>query len=184
MTALRIALTGHSGSGKSTCTDLIEEFAAERGLGVHRVPLARPLYQLQQRVYAHAGVGLAAGAQDQLLLEDLAGHLRRINPRSLADDFLARVELGVAEGADILLNDDLRDPQVDAPALRAASFRVLRITCEPARREERLALRGDLTRTDRSTSRIELITPDAVIDNSADLGSYRVAVHQLLGSWL
>jgi dephospho-CoA kinase len=181
---LRIALTALSGSGKSTCAAELTRYAAERGLKVARVPLARPLYRLQDLVYDSAGVRLAAGAQDQELMEELARHLRRLNPGALAYDCLSRAEKAAADGADIIVNEDLRDPHVDAPALRSAGFRVLRITCAESARLGRLERRGDLTLADRSTSEIDLITPDAVLDNSVDLDSYRAAVRRLLGSWL
>lgn len=181
---LRVAVLGLSGAGKSTCAGLITGFAARRGLSVARIPLARPLYELQERVYVTAGVQLRPGAQDQLLLEDLAGHLRRINPEALVADFLARMNQAVDDGVRVLINDDLREPHVDAPAVRAAGFRILRITCDEAVRQVRLKKRGDLTRTDRSTREIDLIGPDAVIDNSAGLDDYRTAVHDLLASWL
>jgi ribose 1,5-bisphosphokinase PhnN len=182
---LRVAVIGLSGSGKSTCAGLIREWAAERGLGVARVPLARPLYELQAEVYAAAGVALRAGDQDQVLLEALAAHLRRINPASLVDAFLDRAAEAVESGADVLINDDLRDPHVDAPALRAEGFRVARITCAEPMRLKRLAERGDLTRADGSTSGLDLIEPDAVLDNSAeDLPAYRTKVRELMESWL
>ncbi|KPI03543.1 hypothetical protein OK074_4910 [Actinobacteria bacterium OK074] len=182
---LRIAVIGLSGSGKSTCAGIVREWAAERALTVTRVPLARPLYELQSQVYESAGVPLQPGAQDQVLLESLATQLRRINPRSLVDAFLARAAEAVRDGADLLVNDDLRDPHVDAPALRAEGFRVLRVTCAEPVRLKRLAERGDLTRADGSTSGLDLIEPDAVLDNSADdLPAYRAKVRALMGSWL
>ncbi|WP_328744909.1 hypothetical protein OHT57_05575 [Streptomyces sp. NBC_00285] len=171
---LRIAVIGHSGSGKSTCAVTLREYAVEAGLGFARIPLARPLYELQDRVYAAAGAPLRPGAQDQVLMEDLAGHLRRLNPRALADDFAARLADCTAG---LVVNDDLRDPFVDTPALRALGFRILRITCEEELRLSRLADRADLTRADGSTRGLDLIEPDTVIDNSGDLAAYRTAIH-------
>ncbi|MET9546455.1 hypothetical protein ABZY36_14250 [Streptomyces sp. NPDC006627] len=183
--ALRVAVIGLSGSGKSTCAGIVREWAAERGLTVTRVPLARPLYAMQKRFYEAAGVPLREGAQDQVLLEAIATQLRRINPRSLVDDFLARADAAARDGADVLINDDLRDPHTDAPALRAEGFRVVRVSCDEAVRQVRLKRRGDLSRADGSTSAIDRIEPDAVLDNSADdLSAYRAAVRDLMGSWL
>lgn len=182
---LRVAVIGLSGSGKSTCAGLIREWAAERGLTMARLPLARPLYELQTEVYAAAGVALRAGDQDQVLLEALATHLRRINPASLLDAFFARAAEAIEVGADLLINDDLRDPHVDAPALRAEGFRVVRISCAEPMRLKRLAERGDLTHADGSTAGLDLIEPDAVLDNSAhDLSAYRTKVRDLMGCWL
>jgi hypothetical protein len=181
---LRIAVIGLSGSGKSTCASIVREWAAERDLTVARVPLARPLYRLQEQVYAAAGVELRPGAQDQVLLEEIANQLRRINPRSLADDFLSRAAAAEYAGTRVLINDDLRDPHVDTPALRAAGFRVLRISCDEELRQIRLKERGDLSRTDRSTSAIDLIEADAeLVNNGPGLPEYRSAVRELMRSW-
>ncbi|MEU6357423.1 hypothetical protein ABZ896_50360 [Streptomyces sp. NPDC047072] len=171
---IRVAIVGHSGSGKSTCAATLREYATEQGIGFARIPLARPLYELQDRVYTTAGTPLGAGAQDQVLMEDLAGHLRRLNPRALVDDFAARLADCTAG---LVVNDDLRDPFVDAPALRELGFRILRVTCDERLRLARLADRADLTRADGSTRALDLIEPDAVIDNSGDLAAYRTAIH-------
>ncbi|MGW4800889.1 hypothetical protein ACWEPC_51570, partial [Nonomuraea sp. NPDC004297] len=122
-----------------------------------------------------------AGAQDQILMESLADSMRRIRPESLADDFLSRL---ASTDADIVVNDDLRDPFVDALALRAHGFRVLRVTAAPQVRETRLAGRGDTSRADRSTSDLDLIKPDAVLDNSGPLTEHRDALRQIVRRWL
>ncbi|KPI16962.1 hypothetical protein OK074_1755 [Actinobacteria bacterium OK074] len=176
---LRIAVIGHSGSGKSTCASILKQYAAEQGLSFARIALARPLYELQDRVYATAGAPLRAGAQDQVLMEDLAGHLRRLNPRALADDFAARL---AHCPAGLVVNDDLRDPLIDAPALRELGFRILRITCDEGLRLARLTERADLTRADASTRNLDLIEPDVVLDNSTDLTAYRAAIHATVRS--
>lgn len=178
---MRIAIIGLSGCGKSTTAGIVARYAADKGLSCATVKLATPLYELQEQVYRRAGAPIAPGAQDQVLLEALADAMRRANPRSLADDFLARL---AGTSADIVINDDLRDPHVDAIVLRDNGFRVLRVTASTAVRDRRLACRGDLTRADRSTGQLDLIEPDAVLDNSGDLDDHRAAVHSLLGGWL
>ncbi|MFJ7626087.1 hypothetical protein ACIQZN_06310 [Streptomyces sp. NPDC097595] len=180
--SLRISVVGLAGAGKSTCASFIEEYARDKGLAHTRVKLAAPLYDLQAEVYRRAGAPLREGAQDQVLMEALADAMRRIRPDSLVADFTSRLAGAGASG--LIVNDDLRDPHVDAPALRAHGFRVLRVTCDEEVRLRRLDGRGDPSRADRSTRDIDLITPDAVIDNSADADTYRSAVHALLGSWL
>lgn len=178
---LRIAVIGHSGSGKSTCATVLRDYAAAQGLRFARIALARPLYRLQDRVYAVAGMRPRAGAQDQVLMEDLASHLRRLNPRALADDFATQL---ADCSADLVVNDDLRDPVVDAPALRELDFWILRITCQEQVRLSRLAARAELTRSDGSTRDLDLdlIEPNMVIDNSGDLDTYRSAIHHVVRS--
>ena len=178
---LRVSVIGLSGCGKSTFAALARSYAAERGLSYAVVKLAAPLYDLQARVYATAGVRLGPGEQDQVLMESLADALRRIRPESIADDFLARL---AATDADVVVNDDLRDPHVDAVVLRRHGFRIVRVTADPAVRDRRLASRRDRTRADRSTALLDLITPDVVLDNSGELADYRGRVHDLLGRWL
>jgi dephospho-CoA kinase len=181
MSTLRIAVIGLSGCGKSTTTGIVAEYATDKGLTCATVKLATPLYDLQEQVYRRAGVEIPPGAQDQVLLEALADAMRRIRPHSLADDFLARL---AKTHTDVVLNDDLRDPHVDAVVLRDNGFRILRVTASPEVRQQRLAGRGDLTRADASTSGLDLIRPDAVLDNSGTLADHRAAVHALLGGWL
>jgi hypothetical protein len=178
---LRIAVIGLAGSGKSTFAGVVAELAHERGLRCARLGLAAPLYALQERVYEAARTPLREGAQDQVLMETLARALRRISPTSLVDHFLDR--LGAVE-ADVVVNDDLRDPHVDAVRLAAQGFRVVRVRATEPVRAARLSGRGDLTRSDRSTDELDRIVPDAVIDNDGDLDAFRAAVRALVGSWL
>jgi dephospho-CoA kinase len=181
MSKLRLAIIGLSGSGKSTTAGLVKRFVENEGLSYAVVKLATPLYELQREVYGRAGVQLAPGEQDQVLMEHLAESLRRIRPDSLAADFLARL---AETDADVVVNDDLRDPHVDAPALRGNGFRVLRVVADPPVRAARLTERADRTRADRSTTELDLIEPDVVIDNSGGLDALRESVHGLLRSWL
>src|SRR5207253_4794770 len=124
-----------------------------------------------------AGVDLPAGAQDQLLMEALASALRRIRAESLADDFITRL---ARTEADVVINDDLRDPHVDAVALREQGFYVVRVHAPAPVRQARLAARGDVTVSDRSTEGLDQIQADAVIENCSDLASFRSAVRRLV----
>lgn len=178
---LRLAVIGLTGSGKSTFAAVVERLAEERGLTHRRVKLAKPLYDLQKCVYDTAGVPLRPGDQDQILMEALAAAMRRIRPRSLIDLFLADL---AATGTDVVINDDLRDPHVDAVALREHGFRIVRVRARPETRAVRLDARGDLTRSERSTEELSLIPADVVIDNDGDLASYDAAVRRLVGAWL
>jgi hypothetical protein len=146
---------------------MCSEILRDRGLTLAIVKLAQPLYELQQAFYAAAGRPISADAQDQALLELIARELRRISPTSLVDDFRRRV---VGCDADVLLNDDLRDPFVDWPALRDDGFRFVRLVCDDRVRAERAARRGDISTVlhSQTTADIDLIQPDYVIDNSTD----------------
>lgn len=181
MTGLRVAVIGLTGCGKSTFAGHVERVAGEHGLSHARVKLATPLYDLQAAVYERAGARLPPGAQDQVLMEALADAMRRLRPESLAEDFLRRL---AGTAADVVVNDDLRDPHVDAVVLRRNGFRVVRVTADEPVRQRRLAQRGDLTVADRSTAQLDLITPDAVLDNSGPAHTYEAAVRELLGGWL
>jgi dephospho-CoA kinase len=178
---LRVSIIGLSGCGKSTCASVIEQIATERGLASTRLKLADPLYRLQAQVYATAGTQITPGAQDQRLMEALAEALRRIRPSSLVDDFAARL---AAVSTPVVVNDDLRDPHVDAVLLRKRGFRVVRVTAPEDERQRRLRERGDPSVSDRSTAQLDLIPTDAVIHNDSDLGSYQRAVRALIGAWL
>ncbi|HEY0392504.1 MAG TPA: hypothetical protein VGC63_12405 [Solirubrobacterales bacterium] len=168
------ALVGASGSGKSTLTDLLREGFEASGLRVEVVKLAEPLYWLQREFYRYAGREIDLYAQDQPLLESIATHLRSLSPRALVDDFLRRLDVS---DADVIINDDLRDPHVDWPTMRQAGFRVIGIAVEEPTRRERLSRRRDLaTSMDSKASRdISLIRPDIVLDNNGSLRELKSA---------
>jgi dephospho-CoA kinase len=114
-------------------------------------------------------------------MEALASHLRRIRADSLVSDFFRRIA-GVQ--ADLIINDDLRDPFVDAPSLRREGFRIVRVTCPEPIRRSRLAVRDDITVADASTSQLDLIEPDAVVENGTTLAELREKVHKLMAGIL
>lgn len=117
-------------------------------------------------------------------MEAIARELRRISPTSLVDDFERRVDAALA---DVVINDDVRDPFVDAPRLRSHGFTFIRIVCEDRVRRRRLGLRGDVTTVEHSstTAGLDLIDADAVIENSDDgYAGLRERVHGLLRSYL
>jgi cytidine deaminase len=123
---------------------LLAEEAALLGRPVHRLRLAAPLYQLQSLIYTVAGRPLPdVTVQDGLLLNDLATHLRRINPDALTTGFAARVEQATAEPGAVLLCDDLR--AADADAVVALGFSLVHVTAPRELRLARKAGRGDLS---------------------------------------
>jgi len=174
---MRIALIGHSGAGKSTTVAILIDGLASRGLRSEIVKLATPLYELQQQFRSAAGVELPPDVQDQVLLEDIAVQLRRLSARALADGFLRRVN---ASDADVIINDDLRDPDVDAAALRDNGFRIVRVQAPEEVRLRRLKARGDISTSDASSQGIHRIPVDATITNSGSVDDLRSQIRDLL----
>jgi len=169
------ALVAPSGSGKSTAAWFLREAFEASGLRVAVLKLAEPLYRLQREFYRCAGREIDLYAQDQPLLEAIAAYLRTLSPRALVDDLLRRLD---ASDADVVINDDLRDPHVDWPALRGAGFRVVSVVVDERVRRERLARRRDLaTATDSRASRgIGSIPVDIVLENNGSLRELEAAV--------
>jgi len=165
--SIRLSLVGHSGSGKSTCAELLGRALEKRGLSVEVLKVAAPLYRVQSLVYDLCGIPMTDGSQDQVLLECVAGHMRRISPTSLADDFERR--LG-AISADAVLNDDVRDREIDYPRLRNLGFRFIKVWCDGEVRLERLRRRGDITSVSHSktTANHEEMKFHHIIDNSEE----------------
>lgn len=183
---VRLAFFGHSGSGKSTVASLTEQFFAARGLPVARVKLAEPLYQLQRRFYAVAGRPIGLYEQDHVLLEAIASQLRRISATSLIDDFERRLAVAEVE-AGVVVNDDVRDPFVDAPRLGALGFTFIRVHCDEDRRLARLTARADRSSVAHSstTRDLELLPQDRLIDNSLDeLADLEERLHEMLRALL
>jgi len=176
---MRLSIIGYTGCGKSTVSKMIQSRFVREGKRAEVVKLAYPLYALQQEFYRTAGVNLEFWDQDQVLLETIATHLRRISPTSLVSNFMERL---AAVTSDVVINDDLRDPHVDYPALRDEGFRFIRVTCDESVREKRLGYRQDRTTVLRSstTSRLDLISPHAIIDNSGSLNELERKVEDTL----
>ncbi len=174
---LKLCLVAASGAGKSTAAKLMTERFAEHGKRAGIYKLALPLYELQSIIYRKAGREIDFFQQDQVLLEELARSLRRIDPQSLVRDFLTRVE---AAAEDVILNDDLRDADTDYPVLRAQGFRIVKIVAPEAVRLARLAQRSDLTTTTQTPldDHIRRITADWELTNDTPhLADYRATVH-------
>lgn len=162
---LNIAFYGKSGVGKSTITRLATEFFEKKGLSVKNVKLAYPLYQLQNQFYEIAGVHCNFFDQNQSLLEDIARHLRMINPEVLINDFNKRYNNTIA---DIVINDDIRDTTVDYPHFCMMNFHFIKIVCDENKRLARLSNRKDLNTifNSKTTDCIDDIKADFIIDTS------------------
>ncbi|PZG09156.1 hypothetical protein [Nonomuraea aridisoli] len=140
-----IALYGLPGAGKSTFARLLTQQLGTSGVPCALVKIGAPLYELQALIYSVAGRPLLEPtAQDGLLLADLAGHLRRINPTSLTDLFAAKV--AAAPSGSVLVCDDMRAPDVEA--VTDLGFRLVEITAPEPLRCRRRQSRGDLSQGD------------------------------------
>lgn len=160
----KIVLYGLSGSGKSTSAHIVKEYFEGRGLRVEVLKLSEPLYELQREFYSQAGRAIHYYDQDQPLLELIADRLRLINSTSLVDHFMGRLN---QSEADVILNDDLRDPFIDYPSLKEQGFIFLRIRCSEELRLDRLVGRSNKSTVlhSKSTADIEMIRPDYEIWN-------------------
>ena len=138
---IRLALVGPSGAGKSTTAQMMQEGLMRRGLSSSVHKLAKPLYDLKHLYYQAAGREVAYDAQDHPLMEQIARNLRELSPTSLVDNLSARLD--ECED-DFIINDDLRDDQVDWPALARNRFRIVRVYAPRECLQERLTVRGDL----------------------------------------
>jgi GTPase SAR1 family protein len=181
---IKLAVYGLSGSGKSTVAAALTGSLSDRGHRVEVVKLAQPLYRLQSSIYATLGQDIGPWEHDNELLRMLASQLRRISPSFIADDFLARVR---ASTADVVINDDLRDSNVDYPCLMAAGFRFLHVSCSDETRAGRVAARGDRSVVPDSdaTWGFDRITPDWSLDTtSLDTADLKHHVELIVTKWL
>lgn len=164
MAQLRLAIVAPSGSGKSTTAEFIVQRCRQLGKSARVLKLAEPLYRLQKAFYTTAGQDIDTYQQNQKLLEDIATHLRTIRPTSLVDDFVGRLS-DCAD--DVIINDDLRDPDVDLPVLRDLGFQILRVSADDRAIAARLDRRKDLQtqRKSKVDQNVLRIRPDHVIVN-------------------
>ncbi|MEU4244473.1 hypothetical protein [Actinoplanes sp. NPDC026619] len=177
MSQVRVALVGHSGAGKSTFVAITRRYCEERQLTVARIGLAEPLYELQQAFRRVAGQDHDATRQDQVLLEVIAAQLRRLDPDALARVFLEKVR---DSAADLVINDDLRDIDVDQPALIREGFALVRVVAPEELRNQRRRQRGDISSSDESSRHVEDMECRLSIENCSSLGKYESSVRDLL----
>lgn len=181
---LRLCIVAKSGCGKSTAAKLMVQRFEDLGLRATIHKLAEPLYEIQSVIYRKAGHPIEFYQQDQLLLEEIATAMRRIDPESLVRDFLERIT-GATE--DVILNDDLRDADTDAPRLRTEGFRILRIVAPESVRMARLGKRQDLATVSKTPldAQLERISADWELENGSDaLEQFEHRVHRFVDRML
>jgi cytidine deaminase len=164
---IKLCIIAPAGSGKSTVARLICERAQERGLSCAVIKLAEPLYDIQAKFYDTAKVSIGRYQQNHGLLESIADYLRSIDKWSIANHFKERY---LATEADIVINDDLRDSDIDWPVLQELGFSVLYVEASEIIRHTRLQGRGDLevSATSKLDAIIKRIPVDFTIDNSSE----------------
>ncbi|MES2743615.1 MAG: dephospho-CoA kinase [Pseudomonadota bacterium] len=164
----RLSLVAPSGSGKSTLAGMLKQQFESMGLTVAVLKLAQPLYEIQASFYEKSLVDVAKDKQNQRLLEIIATEMRRIDPYSLINNFQQRLD---ACQADVIINDDLRDDQIDWPHLQRQGFKILRIVASGEKRAGYLNARGDLSIVKNSNlnQQIACIRADLVLVNNASL---------------
>ena len=177
---IKFAVYGLSGCGKSTVGRMISEYYSSRNKKTEFIKLAYPLYQIQHIFYETAGKTIGFYEQDQVLLESIAGNLRKISNMALADNFLRRLK---QSDGDVVINDDVRDYQFDYPALKKEGFLFIKVFCDEELRIRRLKERNDISVTlvSKTTRDIDKFSSDLAIDtNSSDLDKARTQLHRFL----
>ncbi len=178
--ALRVALFGLPGAGKSTSAGVLRHLLAERGHQVAVVKIAAPLYDVQEAFYRRACAPLDDGQQDGQLLNFLGSHFRAAAPGFLITDFGQRCSGALLGGADTIICDDARP--ADLEGLRAQGFALVRIWAPDALRRERKAGRGDRRAGDDnhpSELGLDAVIPDFEIRNADDLAGLHAQVLDL-----
>jgi dephospho-CoA kinase len=138
---LKLAFYGESGCGKSTVTKICEDYFDRAKKKTAIVKLAEPLYDIQEYIYEKCGISIEHYQQNQVLLEDAAKWMRMVRADSLVNSFAYRLSM---EKADIIINDDIRNYDIDYKYLKLIGFFFIRLVCDDSVRIKRLDNRSDL----------------------------------------
>ncbi|PYE47286.1 AAA domain-containing protein [Paenibacillus barcinonensis] len=165
MLIIKLVIFGQSGSGKSTIARIVQNYYEKQRKTVQVVKLASPLYEIQNHVYKKLLLPYKEGAQDQILLENLATNIRRISPNYLVETFMEKVN---NSEANVIINDDLRDYHTDYPRLTDSGFIFIKVSCKEEIRQSRLKSRDDLSivQNSKTTKGIQDFLYHYHIDNS------------------
>lgn len=176
--SIKLSVIGKSGVGKSTFSETAKKYFADKGENAKIVKLSDPLYLLQHHFYEIAYLNIQDYTnQDQILMEKIADTLRELSPSSLVNNFSEKVN---SLKCDVIINDDLRDPYVDAKYFLENNFIIIRIESDEKIRLSRLKARNDISRTDKSTENLDLIPVNFSICNNGDMQEYRNKIYTLL----
>lgn len=180
---IKLCFVGPSGSGKSTCARLMADQLSIIGYTCGIYKLAKPLYDLQKAFFEIADIELRPGAQDQLLLESIAIHLRRLSKNSLINNF-NKLLCGAQE--DIIINDDLRDVDVDLSSFIDQNFIIIRVFSNDDIRRERLSIRNDpsIILDSKLDANIRKIRANYTIVNNESIDELNIHIGYLMKSIL
>lgn len=161
-------LYGRRAAGKST----VAGFLSEAGARVYK--LSDPLYRIARELFGMQG-------KDRRLLQVLGDKLREIDPECLLNYLVLRL---YAEGPQFAVVEDVRLLR-EAERLRGLGFLGVLVKAPDAARFSRLRARGEDVRPEedvhRTEAEVDLIVPDAVIDNSGTEKDLRKATAAVLG---
>ncbi|MEW9532847.1 hypothetical protein [Microbispora sp. NPDC049125] len=178
---IKLALYGKPGAGKSTLAELLGREFSAMGRPVVTLKLAAPLYTLQAVIHAFAGHPLIdVHQQDGLLLNDLAAHLRRINPAALTTPFAQRVAQAAAlHPHGVALCDDMRAPDVDS--LLSLGFTLVEVSAPEELRHIRKVARRDLSlgSDEHPTESVPACDPHYRVVNDGDAEQLRTRAAEL-----
>lgn len=137
----RLALYGPRGAGKSTVSTRVKEVLGDEVQICHS---AEPIYDLQARIYAHAGRQRLTDRQDGRILAESASLIRSLNPDALAESVVrqANTASSLDSPAKMFLCDD--STPFDRDVLRRNGFEFLHVWAPRDQRRGRRRLRGDV----------------------------------------
>lgn len=162
---IKLAFYGLSGSGKSSAAKITKEYFNKKSMSVEIIKLADPIYKLQEKFYLTANQHIEPDDQDQILMENIAANLRRINSNSLVDSFDQRLK---NSSANVVINDDVREFEIDYKYLKRNNFTFIRIVCDEGKRIQRLNARSDISfvKASSTTKDIDKFESDIIIDTT------------------
>ncbi|MBF8263417.1 MAG: hypothetical protein HW387_1082 [Parachlamydiales bacterium] len=162
---LKYCLIAPSGSGKSSVAKFMCKCFQDHNLRCEILKLSEPIYNLQKQFYQQAKMEINPSQQNQFLMEDIALNLRLLNPKAIINNFLERYD---SVNVSVVINDDVRDVNIDWMILKGLEFRTILINASEEIRKERLSKRGDLmvSATSHLDENFGRMKPDVIIENN------------------
>ena len=176
--SIKIAFVGRSGSGKTTCGEIMRRIIKRRYPKYRTVGLnvARPLHWAQ--AYLYRTFGLKNTGQDGVLLQFLAQHFEhRLGPVFRTNSKKLEAENGRKL---VVINTDCRNNAYHY--LKKAGFIFIKVEARPEILVERLIARGDIHAANpgRAVEKTDLIKPDLGVENNGTLAELRQILEDVL----